>query len=189
LSDHTGSPVTDLEADAMVEAARINIADALGTVLDDEADLARIYAQHGQQAPTRAAAAADSQVNVVCDRVGMLESALATATRQGPPTLLGIVYLKAVRRLLFELRTGLLNRRLARDEALRLLSNAQHNLREATRILRGQPGPAEDTAVHTRIGELLELASSMTSQLEAAQDQVIRLFDHSGDPALVPSGH
>jgi len=172
----------------MIQAARANLAGALGTVLDDDADLARIYARHGQQPPALAAAAAGGQVEAVCDRLGMLEAALATAAEQGPASLFGIAYLKAVRRILFELRTGLLNRRLAEEEALRLLSSARHNLREAARILHPQQGPAMTEAVRGRISELHGLASDGTAQLEAMHHEVMRLFDQSGDTALIPAG-
>jgi hypothetical protein len=187
LSDFIGSPVTDAQADTMIQAARANLAGALGTVLDDDADLARIYARHGQPPPALAAAAAGGQVQAVCDRLGMLEAALATAAEQGSASMFGIAYLKAVRRILFELRTGLLNRRLAEEEALRLLSSARHNLLEAVRILHPQQGPAMTEAVRARMSELHGLASDGTGQLEAMHHEVMRLFDHSGDTALIPA--
>jgi hypothetical protein len=117
----------------------------------------------------------------------MLESALAAATRQGPESLLGLMYLAAARRILFELRTGLAARRLDEGEALRLLGSARHNIQEAGRVLRKQPADAAE-AIRARIAELRGLAADASSQLEPLHHEVKRLFDSAGDTALVPVG-
>jgi hypothetical protein len=186
--DDAGELASDAEVDAIVEAARAGMLTALDTALDTEAALARVYARNGQPAPERPAGPeAGSQLAAVCDRIGMLESALAAATAQGPATLLGVLYLKAVRRIFFELRAGLAGYRLDEDEALRLLGSAWHNIREATRVLRLDQ-PAADEAIRGRMSELQELAAAGSAELETLHHEVKRLFDSSGDTALIPVG-
>jgi hypothetical protein len=46
-----GARVSDEEADVIVEAARADYVRVLDTVLNDQADLACIYAKYGREAP------------------------------------------------------------------------------------------------------------------------------------------
>jgi hypothetical protein len=185
--DSTGVLPGEAEVDAIVETARAEVLTALDRALDTEAILARVYARHGLQPPEPPAAPeAGSQLAAVCDRVGMLEAALDTAIGHAPPSF-GTGYLKTVRRSLFELRSGLAGRRLAADEALRLLGGARHNLREAVRILAAQQAAAADAA-SAQMSELLDLTEDAATRLQALQHDVVRLFDQSGDSVLVPAG-
>ena len=133
--------ITDDQVNARVARARADIAAILGNVLDDEAGLARIYAMHGRQvpaAPGPAGAGDDEggQVQAVCDRIAMLESALAQAASPDAPSSQARMYLSMGRQFLFELRSGLASRSLAAEDAFRLLSNVRHDLREADSTLR-----------------------------------------------------
>jgi hypothetical protein len=185
--DDVGALASDTEVDAIVEAARAGVLTALDAALDTEAALARVYARSGLQPPERPAAPeAGSQLAAVCDRIGMLESALAAAARQAPASF-GVAYLRQVRRILFELRTGLEGRRLAAEEALRLVGSARHNLREAARILSSELRAVTEAA-RGQVSELQELTGDGDAQLEGLHHEVMRLFDQSGDSALVPVG-
>jgi hypothetical protein len=174
-----GGPLSDEEADQMIEAARVDFIGVLDKVLDDDADLARIYARYGQQPPARPRPEPDSQLEAVCARIGMLESAVAGAG----VTWLGGMYLKLARRYLFELRTGLAGRRLTGQEAARLLGAADHDMQEAARILRPPPGPARG-----QHQDAYALVQGLIGQLEETRPPVMRLFDESGDSVLVPAG-
>jgi hypothetical protein len=93
------------------------------------------------------------------------------------------------RGFLFELRSGLASRDLSAEDAFRLLGTVRHDLEEADRTLRSEQRLPLPAPVLARIGEMRELASEMTGQLAVLDDQVMRLFGHSGDPAAVPVPH
>jgi len=109
--------ITADEVTTLVARARDDIAGILNDVLDNEAGLAQIYAAYGQQPPPKTAAAApggeDSQVGAVCDRIAMLETALAQAAKPGGPSMRAAMYLEMARGFLFELRSGLTSRDLS----------------------------------------------------------------------------
>jgi hypothetical protein len=171
----------------MIEAARADYVRVLDTVLDDQADLARIYARYGQQPPASdGAPEPGSQVESACARIEMLEAAVAAATGPGAAGLGGL-YLKMARRYLYELRTGLLRRQLTRDDAHRLLNSAEHNLREAGPALGAQHDLTQE-ADRAPVSDLRDLAADMSAQMKAVRDTVMRLFDLSGDSALILAG-
>lgn len=185
----TRARVSDAELDQMIQAARTDIASALDAVLDREADLARIYARYGQQPPARPPAhKPGSQVAAVCDRIAILESAIAAATGSRRSAMLGALYLAATRRILFELRTGLAGRRLAKEEAQRLLGGAEHNLRQAAHTLDAQQRATTKKASRDWIAELRDLTSHLSAQLPTVRADVMRIFDQSDDNVLVPAG-
>jgi hypothetical protein len=189
-----GAPrITEDEVITLVTRARADIAEILDDVLDNEAGLAQIYAAYGQQPPPRAAAAAPDeeagQVKAVCDRIAMLETTLAQAAKPGGPSMRAAMYLEMARGFLFELRSGLAGRDLSAEDAFRLLSTVRHDLEEADRTLRGEQRLPLSRAVLAGIGEMRELTSEMTGQLAALDEQVMRLFGRSDDPAAVPAPH
>ena len=165
----------------------------LDEVLDDEAGLAQIYAAHGQQPHPRSAAAAPAeddesgQVQVVCDRIAMLETTLAQAARPGGPSMRAGYVPGDGPRFLFELRSGLASRSLSAEDAFRLLSTVPPRPagsgQDAPRRAAASPSPAGAR----RFGELRELTREMTGQLDGLDKQVMRLFGHSDDPAAVPA--
>jgi hypothetical protein len=186
--------ITEDEVNRRAATARADIAAILAEVLDDDAGLARIYALHGQQAPQNASETApaeddgdeNGQVQVVCDRIAMLESTLAQAARPGGPSMEAGIYLGAARQFLFELRSGLAGRSLVAEDAFRLLSTVRHDLQQADITLRGEQRLPLARPVLTRLGELRELTQELAGQLDVLTDQVMRLFGHSQDPAAVP---
>ena len=159
--------------------------------LDDEAGLAQIYAMHGQQAPAGPgpAPAGDDeggQVQAVCDRIAMLETTLAQASGPDVPSSTAALYLRMARQFLFELRSGLAHRTMSAADAFRLLGSVRHDLRETGRTLdRGRRLPLE-AAVLARMGEMRDLTADLADQLDVLDEQVMRLFGHSDDPAVVP---
>jgi hypothetical protein len=188
-----GGRITDGEVNAWVATARADIAAILAEALDDDAGLAQIYALQGQHEPQGSSEASpdqddeSGQVQVVCDRIAMLETTLGQAGRPGGPSMQASMYLTAARQFLFELRSGLADRSLAAEDAFRLLSTVRHDLQQADRTLRGEqrlplPGP-----VLTRLGELRELTTELAGQMDALTEQVMRLFGHSKDPAVIPA--
>jgi hypothetical protein len=188
----SGNQITEDEVNARAATARADIAAVLAEVLDDDAGLARIYALHGQQPPPSTSEAApaeddeNGQVQTVCDRIAMLEATLAQAARLGGPSMQAGIYLAAARRYLFELRSGLAGRSLTGEDAFRLLSTIRHDLEEADSTLGGEQRLPLARPVLIRLGELQELTRELTGQLGVLTEQVMRLFGHSEDPALVP---
>jgi hypothetical protein len=181
----SGSRITEDEVRSRVMRARADIAAVLSGVLDDDADLARIYALHGQHAPqdTSAGQGDDSdQVQVVCDRIAMLETTLAQASRPGEVSMEAGFYLSAARRFLFELRSGLAGRSLTAEDAFRLLTTVRHDLQEADQTLRDEQRLPVAGPVLAGLGELRELTRELTGQMDALTEQVMRLFGRSKDP-------
>ena len=189
-----GAPrISEDEVNALVARARADIGAILEDVLDNEAGLAQIYAVHGQSAPPRAAAAAPDdeggQVGAVCDRIAMLEAALAQAGKPDSSSSLAGMYLRMASGFLFELRSGLANRDLSAEDAVRLLNNVRHDLQEADRTLRNEQRLPLPAPVLARIGEMRELTSEIAGQVAGVDEQVMRLFGRSDDPAEVPAPH
>ena len=184
--------ITDDQVDARVGRARADIAAILGNVLDDEAGLAQIYAMHGREAPPARpgpAGASDDeggQVQAVCDRIAMLETALAQAASPDAPSSRARMYLSMGRQFLFELRSGLAGRNLAAEDAFRLLGSVRHDLREADSTLRQELQLPLAKNLLTRIGELRELTADLAVQLDSLDEQVMKLFGYTDDPAVVP---
>ncbi len=186
--------ITEDEVNRRAATARADIAAILAEVLDDDAGLARIYALHGQQAPQSASEAApaedddeNGQVQVVCDRIAMLESTLAQAARLGGPSMEAGFYLAAARRFLFELRSGLTGRSLAGEDAFRLLSTVRHDLQQADITLEGEQRLPLAGPVLARLSELRELTRELFEQMDVLTEQVMRLFGHAEDPVVVPA--
>jgi hypothetical protein len=189
----SGNQITEDEVNARAATARADIAAVLAEVLDDDAGLARIYALHGQQPPpstSKAAPAEDDengQVQAVCDRIAMLETTLSRAGGMGGPSMEAGIYLAAARRYLFELRSGLAGRSLTGEDAFRLLSTVRHDLQQADSTLRDEQHLPLGGPVLTRLGELRELTRELAGQLDGLTEQVMRLFGHSEEPAIVPA--
>lgn len=187
------SRVTEDEVNSLVTRARIDIAEILDDVLDTEAGLAQIYAAHGQQSPSSAAAPAPDdeggQVEAVCERIAMLETTLARAAKPNGPSIRAGMYLHMARGFLFELRSGLACRDLSAEDAFRLLSTVRRDLEEADKTLRSEQRLSLPAPTLAGIGEMQELTSEMTGQLTVLDEQVMRLFGHSNDPAGVPVPH
>jgi hypothetical protein len=96
------------------------------------------------------------------------------------------MYLRMGRQFLSELRTGLTARNLSSDDAFRLLTSVQHDLREAGRTLRREQRLPLAAAVLARNAELQEMLDGLGGQLDGLHEQVMRLFGHSDEPSMVP---
>ena len=189
-----GARMTDEQVNMLVARDRAAIAAVLGRELSTQAGLARIYAAHGLPAPPGHEAAGSAgpvaddggQLQAVCDQIAMLETTLAHASRPDGPSRQAGMYLGAARRFLYELRSGLAERTITAADASRLLTSVRHDLREADRTLRGEQRLPVGPGVLARLGELRDLVGDLTGQLPALDQNVMRLFGHSDDPASVP---
>ena len=74
---------------------------------------------------------------------------------------------------------------LSRTDALRLVNNLQHNLREADILLHEEQGNSLTDALRDRVTELRELGGDISAHAEAIRDQIVRLFDHADDSVEV----
>jgi hypothetical protein len=190
LRDAFSTGASDETVDADVRRGMDDVLAALDNVIDDEAVLTRIYARLGKEVPGPATGQGTrTAADEMCARIGMLESAITTVVKAGPPaSFLGTVSLNTARRYLFELRNGLQNRTMTAPEAFRLLTSTRHALHEADTILRRQHDIPLRQPVHVQIGDLRQLSTDLLGQLEDITEGVMRLFGHSDDsaPILVP---
>ena len=182
--------IDEEQVQVLVARARADIAAVLDQVLDDEAGLAAVYAHHGLMAPALAPAPEPEDpggaVQAVCERIAMLETALAPAGQPGGIPGQAGFYLAAARRYLAELRFGLASRDLAAGNASRLLNTIRHDLLQASQSLHHDQQLPLSPPVLARMGDLEELTGDLTRQLNDLTGPVMRLFGRSPDPALVP---
>lgn len=182
--------VSEEQVQVLVIRARADIAAILDQVLDNETGLAEVYAHYGLQPPARAPVPEHEDpggaVQAVSERIALLETALAPADRPGGVPGQAGTFLSAARRFLAELRFGLVHRDLTATDASRLLRTILHNFRQASAALDRDRQLPLSPAVLTRMGELTDLISDLTLQLEELTGPVMRLFGHFPDSALVP---
>ena len=121
----------------------------------------------------------DSAEKAVSDRIAMLIAVLDSpaARHIGSPTIVATVYLPAARRALRRLHGGLVARELSRTDALRLVGNLQHNLREADTLLHEEQGNSLTDALRDRVAGLRELGGDISAHVDAIRAQIVRLFD------------
>jgi hypothetical protein len=115
----------------------------------------------------------------------MIDTLLVSITRTDAGPVVTGFYLTMCRHLLLQLRTGLQARRLSLRDALDLIVNVRHNLREIDQLLRRHHGLSLDEALHDRIGELMEIGTDMTGQMQTLENSIVRLFDAAGEPAVL----
>lgn len=172
----------------------------LDSKFDFDAGLTDIYARAGLTPPDAAADAQTSTaetgsdteqaaVQAVCDQVDMIAGLLAIITDSDDVPVLPANYLRMARRFLSELRDGLTMRRLSQFDASKLITNTEHDLREADRVLRHQHGLSLQDAIHDRISELREIGADMTAQMEDLRERVMRLFDEEDTPSPLTPVH
>lgn len=89
----------------------------------------------------------------MCDRIDTLDACLAAVIRssQNAP-FAGAAFAEAARPILTQLRMGLANRALPRDEAAQLIDRIQRNLNETNRILRTPNASSLDEVIRARLG-------------------------------------
>jgi hypothetical protein len=188
LRDAFGTGADDEATDAAIRRGLADILNALDNVIDDNEALARVYASAGRAMPgeSPAAAAGETEAERACARIGMLESTITAAVKAEPDSsFLGGVSLRSARRYLYELRTGLENRTLAEEDAFRLIFVTRHALHQADMVLGSQHRMPLPEPVLARIADLRQLSIDLLDQMNDVQDEVLRLFGHSGDSARV----
>lgn len=188
------------ELDTLILQTRAGVIAKLDAATDFDAVLTDIYAKAGKAAPTRirgtftnpadrpGLSEADGDVDGVCGHIDMLNAVLeAAAAHEVSSPVVATMHLATARRSLLRLRGGLSGRRLDRNDALRLIGNVEHNLREADTVLRTEYGLSLDEALHDRVGELRELGGDLTGQIQALRRRIVVLFDDATDPtSLTP---
>jgi hypothetical protein len=186
------------DLDELIMQAQADIVAKLDAATDWEAVLADIYIKAAKDGTPEAASARyehrhqdearTTALSDVTDRIAMLVTLLGAASRPGEngSPLIGSIYLGSARRSLDRLGSGLAKQRLGKSEALRLVGNAEHNLREADAVLRSELGRSLDHVLRGRIDDLVELGGDVVGQVQVLSVQVRRLFEDTVEPA-VPS--
>jgi hypothetical protein len=180
--------------DQLITRTRASVIAKLDAATDFSAVLADIYARAAKDGTPEGAAASPGQsgprgpqtpLAEACDHIDMLITLLNAAAGPGLKysPLIGAIYLSSAQRSLQRLRSGLARHRAGRREALRLIGNVEHNLREADAVLRSEQGLSLDDALRDRIGDLVDLGSDITGQVRALRGKVTRLFDDAAEAA------
>jgi len=184
------------DLDERVMQAQAGIIAKLDAATDWDAVIADIYRQAAKNGTPEAAAAppgraglrkAQTALDEICDHIDMLTTLLTAVSGPGEKDspLFGSIYLGAASRSLQRLRTGLAKHRTGKAEALRLAGNAEHNLREADAALQSERGLTLDDAMHERIGDLMDIGTDITGQVQILRRKVAWLFDNAPDAAVL----
>ncbi|SNT61944.1 hypothetical protein SAMN05216276_108625 [Streptosporangium subroseum] len=195
----------DDEFEALLRQARARQVADLDAGWDFDAGLADVYARAGHTPPpptpgassqpsaSEPAGQQDAErdaVEDVCSHIEMIDALLAAVSKIGEGPVLHGSYLTMARQYLMQLRLGLAGRRLTAAQAFGLLSTVKHDLREADRTLRLQHGLSLEQALRERIGELREINTDLSQQMDLLDDKVMRLFNDADEPAaLTPTSH
>ena len=123
----------------------------------------------------------NQRLQEVCDQIDTLDACLAAVIRtaQNAP-FAGGAFVEAARPVLMQLRLGLANRVLAREEAERILGFVRHNLDETDRILRTQQTSSLDQVIHARLGSHAEFGGPVTEQTRLLAEMITRLYEDAG---------
>jgi hypothetical protein len=184
------------ELDQMILQTRASVISKFDAATDFNAVLADIYARAAKDGTAEAAAVSPGRsrsrepqtaLDDVCDHIDMLIVLLKAASGPGvkDSPLIGALYLSSAWRSLQRLRSGLGRHRVGKGEALRLVRNAEHNLREADTVLRSEQGLSLDDALRDRIGDLMELGSDITGEVQILRVKVVQLFDSAAQFAVL----
>ena len=182
--------------DKLIMRTQAGIIAKLDAATDWDAVLSDIYVKAAKDGTPEAAAASrephygnegQTALDGVTDHIGMLVTLLGAASRPGEKDspLIGSVYLSSARRSLERLSIGLTKHRVGKSEALRLVTNAEHNLREADSVFRSELGRSLDHVLRSRIDDLVELGGDVSDQIKVLHAQVTRLFDDIQEPAAL----
>jgi hypothetical protein len=184
----------DAELDEMLTEGMEEMLAKLEAGFDPVAGLADVYARCGKagprtsQRPSPAPAAEPARLSAsgrmlqeVCDRIDMLDACLESVIRASRNTpFAGAAFIEAARPVLRQLRMGLANRVLPRDEATHLIDHFQHNLEETDRILRAQSSSSLHEVVHARLGGQAQFGGPVTEQTHRLREMIIRLYEDVG---------
>jgi hypothetical protein len=202
MTEHE-SPGYDAAAlDELLDRAMGGILTKLEAGFDPQAGLANIYARSGAGAhasqpgtptdlaaePAQTAADMSARLQEICDHIDMLDAWLVAVTRSAQAAPFGgAAFLEMARPSLRQLRMGLANRTLARNEAERLVDEVQHHLDQADRILRSQHASTLDDTMRERSSPATS-GSSFPSQMQVLREMITRLYADAGrDLSLVPA--
>jgi hypothetical protein len=182
----------DAELDALLATAMDGMLGKLEAGFDPGAGLADVYARAGADplaaarapAPARrrpGPAATSRRLQEACDQIDTLDAFLAAITRstRNDP-FAGAAFVEAARPVLLQLRMGLANRTLAREDATRLIGHVRHNLDEAERILQAQGASSLAEIARTRLGSDTEFGGSAAEQAQALAQVIMRLYEDAG---------
>lgn len=192
----TGRPpaASGVELARELAASAHRLLETLQSTLDIDAGLAAIRATH-RTAPghpvtsrhdgDRQAGGPDEpdtsgEVGAVCQVLAGYLTDLdpAAGDRGGAPPGLGgsVLSLAAVHRLLRELRTGLLHRRLDRDAADRLLRLIDHNTAEAEQLLREEQRRA-GRRTRPQVEGWARIAAGIRDGMAGLRPRILRLYE------------
>ncbi|WP_433464158.1 hypothetical protein [Spirillospora sp. CA-128828] len=190
---------TDAEFDVRMLRSRASFIEHYNATFDFEAGLDEVYARAGLPRPeslrrtTTATAASEagsdnSFLQQICDHIDMIDTLLSSVAAGDVGPVVTATYLTTSRQSLLQLRTGLQARRLTHWDAFNLIRNVQHNLSQIDLVMRRHHGLSLDEALHERIGELTEINTDISEQMERLEASVNRLFDTEHEAVeLVPS--
>jgi hypothetical protein len=171
----------DTWLDTFLDAADEEILDALNR-LDLDAGLAAIIGQPSTEAST---SGPSTRAAEICRVLARLISAITPRLCYPGQVRASTFYLETAAALLAELRNGLTGRVIDRDDALRLLRLAQHNLIEAVPLLMGETSRRRSASKSEPKREL-DLARHAAEQINDLFPQVSTLFDDTGEHAPAP---
>jgi len=193
------SAETDAEFDARMLESRAGFIEHYNATFDFEAGLDDVYARASLTRPkdlrrtttSPAVSEADtdnSLLQQICDHIDMIDTLLASVAGGDVGPVVTATYLTTSRQVLLQLRTGLRARRLTHRDAFNLISNVQHNLHQIDTVMRRHRGLSLDEALHERIGELTQINTDITEQMNRLEANVNRLFDTEHEAVeLVPA--
>jgi hypothetical protein len=195
---------SDADFDARMIKSRASFIKHYNASFNFEAGLDEVYARAGLTRPeshrpaTTATAATDSDsdsdsdnslLQQICDHIDMIDTLLASVADGDVGPIVTATYLTTSRQTLLQLRTGLLARRLTHRDAFNLIDNVQHNLRQIDSVMRRHHGLSLDEALHKRIGELKQINTDITEQVQRLEASVNRLFDTEHEAVELTPAH
>lgn len=178
----------DAEFDDRMFRSRASFIEHYNATYNFEVGLADVYARAGMVRPddsrNEPASLQESEtdsgnpvLDQICEHIDMIDMLLASVTDGDVGPLVTATYLTTARQLLLRLRTGLRAKLLTHQDAFNLIRQIQHNLREIDLVMHRHHGLSLDDALQARIGELKEINTDVTEQMERLEANVNRLFD------------
>jgi len=183
----------DAELDDLLATAMGGILAKLEAGFDPDAGLTDVYARSAMADPRKSPPApasvrrepgpssAGGRLQEVCDQIDTLDACLVAiirSTHHAP--FAGAAFLEAARPVLMQLRMGLANRMLARDDAMHLIDHVQRNLGETDRILRTQNASSLEEVTRARLGGQAQPGGPITEQTRVLEEMTRRLYEDAG---------
>lgn len=180
---------SDAQLDELLASTQAELSDYIDARLDLDAGLASIIGELGaDEAETARGGGQPGELEAVCGALADLAGRLHPVT--AAPSTPSMFFLVSVYRLLAELHDGLRQRRLAKTEAARLIRLIEHNLNEASTLMRGEAARARGKRDRAPVEELQHLTDDAEQSFTDLPARIMRLFDEADDTAAkVPAGH